>query len=337
MYAGVMETRLFGPTGRHVGVVGVGTWQFGGDWGDVSDQTALDVLDAAVQAGVTLIDTADVYGDGHSEQLIGQFLRSVGTDADRLTVITKMGRRADPHVASAYTYDNFRAWLDRSRTNLGVEQIQLVQLHCPPTAVYCDAQVYDALDRLVDEGVIGAYGVSVERVDEAMTALEHGIASIQIICNVLRHRPLQQVIPAAAAKSVAIIARVPLASGLLTGKFSESTVFAPQDHRTYNRHGEAFDVGETFAGVPYDAGVAAGREMVRIAAEVDGNPTPAQVALRWLIDQPGITSVIPGASSPDQVRANAAAAALPSLAPDIVAQLDQVYATYAAPYVADRW
>lgn len=333
-----MEARVFGPTGRRVGVIGIGTWQYGGDWGDVSDDTALNVLAAAVDAGVTLIDTADVYGDGHSERLIGQFLRAIGSAAaDRLTIITKMGRRADPHVALSYNYDNFRAWLDRSRANLKLERIPLVQLHCPPTAVYSSPEVYDALDRLVDEGVIAAYGVSVERVDEAITALEHDIASIQIICNVLRRRPLTEVFPLAQAKSVAIIARVPLASGLLTGKFGPTTTFAPSDHRTYNRHGEAFDVGETFAGVPYDAGVAAGQALTRLAAQIEGHPTPAQVALRWLIDQPGLTSVIPGASRPEQARANAAAADLPRLSDEVVTELDRVYQTYAAAHVADRW
>ena len=333
-----METRVFGPTGRVVSVVGLGTWQYGGDWGQVSDASALKVLDAAVESGVTLIDTADVYGDGHSEQLIGQYLASIGgADLNGLTVITKMGRRADPHVASAYTYENFRAWLDRSRANLGLDPIPLVQLHCPPTPVYSTAEVYDALDRLVAEQVISAYGVSVETCAEAMAALEHDIASVQIICNVLRRKPLEQVLPRAKAKGVAVIARVPLASGLLTGKFTASTTFAPQDHRTYNRHGESFDVGETFSGVPYEAGVEAGQQMVRIAAGIEGNPTPAQVALRWVIDQDGITAVIPGASRPDQARANAHAASLAPLSPEVLADLEQVYETYAAPYVADKW
>ncbi|MDR0285257.1 MAG: aldo/keto reductase [Propionibacteriaceae bacterium] len=334
-----METRIFGHTGRTVSVIGVGTWQFGGDWGNVSDAQALDTLAAAVDAGVTLIDTADVYGDGHSEQLIGAFLASIGgPEIYGLTVITKMGRRADPHVPGAYTYPNFRAWLDRSRANLRLDTLPLVQLHCPPTPVYSDDAVYDALDRLVEEQVIAAYGVSVETCAEALTALEHpGVTSVQIICNVLRRKPLERVLPVAKAKGVAVIARVPLASGLLTGKFTESTTFAAEDHRTYNRHGEAFDVGETFAGVPYEQGVAAGRELVRIAAELPGQPTPAEVALRWLIDQDGLTAVIPGASRPEQARANAHAAALDPLPEETLAELEAVYLRYAAPYVADRW
>jgi len=332
-----MEQRAFGSTGRQVSVIGQGCWQFGGDWGAVTDATALQVLEAAVHHGVTLLDTADVYGDGHSEAVVGQFLASIGgADENGLTVITKMGRRSNPHVAEAYTYANFRAWVDRSRRNLGMDRLHLVQLHCPPTAVFSNPQVYDDLDRLVGDGAIAGYGVSVETVAEALEALRHEhVVSIQIIVNILRRKPLDTVLPLAAAQGVAVIARVPLASGLLTGRFTTETQFAPEDHRTYNRHGEAFDVGETFSGVPYDEGVKAGAEVVRIA---DGlGCTAAQLALRWLIDQPGLTTVIPGASRPDQAIANAAAAALPPLSADVLDELKQVYDTYAAPYVADRW
>jgi len=332
-----MEQRAFGKTGRQVSVVGQGCWQFGGDWGAVGDETALQVLEAAVHHGVTLLDTADVYGDGHSESLVGQFLASIGgADENGLTVITKMGRRASPHVADAYNYANFRTWLDRSRRNLGMDRLHLVQLHCPPTPVYSNPAVYDALDRLVAEGVIAAYGVSVETVAEALEALEHEhVASIQIIVNILRRKPLDAVLPVAAARGVAVIARVPLASGLLTGRFTADTRFAAEDHRTYNRHGEAFDVGETFSGVPFEEGVKAGAAVARIA---DGlGCTAAQLALRWLIDQPGVTAVIPGASRPQQAAMNAEAAALPPLTADVLEELKRVYDTYAAPYVADRW
>ena len=333
-----MEQRSFGLTGREVGVVGVGTWQFSDDWGDVSDARALSVLEAAVAGGVNLIDTADVYGNGRSEQLIGQFLKSVGgAEAAGLTVLTKMGRRADPHVAEAYTYDNFRAWLDRSRKNLGMDRIHLVQLHCPPTPVYSSEAVYDALRRLVDEGVIAAYGVSVETCDEALEAMKHGVASIQIICNVLRRKPVTVVLPAAAAAGVAVIARVPLASGILSGRFNADTVFPATDHRTYNRHGSSFDVGETFSGVPYEQAVEAGQAMVRVASQIEGQPAPAQVALRWLLDQPGLTAIIPGASRQEQAVANAAAADLPPLSPEVLAKLADIYNKYAAPYLAERW
>lgn len=333
-----METRVFGPTGRQVGVIGLGCWQFGGDWGDVSDIQALNVLSTAVEAGVTLIDTADCYGDGHSEDLVGQFLTSIGGAKENgLTVITKMGRLANPHVESAYCYENFRGWLDRSRKLLRMDRIPVIQLHCPPTPVFSSPKVYEALDRLVSEDVIEAYGVSVETCDEALTAMEHGVVSVQIVCNVLRRKPLEKVLPTAKEKGVAIIARVPLASGLLTGKFTETTSFAPQDHRTFNRYGQAFDVGETFAGVPYEQGVQAGREVARIAAGIAGQPTPSQLALRWLIDQDGITTTIPGASRPEQARLNAEAETLEPLSAEILAELKEIYDRYAAPAVADKW
>ena len=243
-----METRLLGRTGRSVGVVGLGCWQLGADWGSVTEEAALSVLEAAVDSGVTFLDTADVYGDGRSEKLIGTFLRSRGPDHG-ITVATKMGRRADPHTAEAYTLSWFRAWTDRSRENLGVDTLDLVQLHCPPTEVFRRESTYDALDVLVDEGRIASYGVSVETVDEALEAIVRPhVATVQIILNVFRRKPLEQVLPLAAQEGVGIIARVPLASGLLSGKYDEDTQFAADDHRSYNRAGEAFDVGETFAG-----------------------------------------------------------------------------------------
>jgi len=324
---------VLGRTGRSVGVVGLGCWQLGGDWGSVPDDDALAVLDAAVGAGVTFLDTADVYGDGRSERLVGRFLaehRGAG-----LTVATKMGRRADPHVTEAYTLDAFRAWNDRSRENLGVDTIDLVQLHCPPTPVYARDDVYDGLDTLVDEGRIAAYGVSVETVDEALTALARpNLTSIQIILNVFRRKPLERVLPAAAEAGVGIVARVPLASGLLSGKYDEHTTFAADDHRTYNRHGEAFDVGETFAGVPFEAGVAAARE---VAALTPAGASTAQLALRWIIDQPGVSVVIPGARNADQARANAAAADLSRLDAQTQDALAAVYDERIREHVHDRW
>ncbi|MDM7855477.1 aldo/keto reductase [Cellulomonas alba] len=328
-----MEQRVLGRTGRSVGVVGLGCWQLGGDWGSVPDDDAFAVLDAAVGAGVTFLDTADVYGDGRSERLVGRYL-AAHPDAD-LTVATKMGRRADPHVAEAYTLDAFRAWNDRSRQNLGVDTIDLVQLHCPPTPVYSRDDVYDALDTLVDEGRIAAYGVSVETVDEALTAIARpNVASIQIILNIFRRKPLERVLPAAAEAGVGIIARVPLASGLLSGKYDEHTTFAADDHRTYNRHGEAFDVGETFAGVPFDAGVAAARE---VAALTPAGATTAQLALRWIIDQPGVSVVIPGARNADQARANAAAADLAPIDGRTQDALAAIYDERIREHVHDRW
>ncbi|MGW3571610.1 aldo/keto reductase, partial [Streptomyces sp. NPDC000941] len=285
-----MEQREFGRIGRKVSVVGLGTWQLGADWGEVGEDDALAVLDAAVESGVTFFDTADVYGDGRSEQRIGRYLRS-RPDA-RIFVATKMGRRM-PQVAENYTLDNFLAWTDRSRANLGVDTLDLVQLHCPPSSVHSSAAVFDALDTLVDRGRVAAYGVSVETCEEALAAIEHpGTASVQIILNPFRLKPLERVLPAAAAAGVGIIARVPLASGLLSGRYTKDTVFSENDHRTYNRHGEMFDQGETFSGVDFTAGVEAAVEFGELAPE---GATPAQTALRWVVQQPGVTSVIPGA------------------------------------------
>ncbi|WP_029290695.1 aldo/keto reductase [Cellulomonas sp. HZM] len=326
-----METRALGRTGRQVGVVGLGCWQLGGDWGTVEPDTALAVLEAAADAGATFFDTADVYGDGRSEKLVGQF----AAGRDGITVATKMGRRADPQVPEAYTLDVYRAWTDRSRSNLGVDTLDLVQLHCPPTPVYAREQTWDDLDTLVAEGRVAAYGVSVETVDEALTAIAHPhVATVQIILNVFRRKPLERVLPAAAAAGVGIIARVPLASGLLSGKYDEHTTFDASDHRSYNRHGEAFDVGETFAGVPFEVGVAAARE---VAALTPDGATTAQLALRWIVDQPGVSVVIPGARNPEQARANAAAADLAPLDEPTLSALEAVYADRIAEHVADRW
>jgi aryl-alcohol dehydrogenase-like predicted oxidoreductase len=326
-----METRPLGRTGAEVSVVGLGTWQLGGDWGDVDEDTAGAVLDAALDAGVTLLDTADVYGDGRSEERIR---KALAARPDRPFVATKAGRRADPFEAAQYTPENLRAWVDRSRRNLGVDTLDLVQLHCPPPAVYSDQRVYDALDAMVEGGAIAAYGVSVETVAEGLTALEHpGVQSIQVILNVFRRKPLEQLLPAAAARGVGILARVPLASGLLSGRYSESTTFGADDHRNYNRNGEAFDIGETFSGVPYDVGVAAAREFTAIC----GDRSPAQVALRWVVQQPGVTCVIPGARSVEQARSNAAAADLPPLPDAELADLERLYDERIRAHVHDRW
>ncbi|MGW1024571.1 aldo/keto reductase [Streptomyces sp. NPDC002577] len=327
-----MEQRVLGRTGRNVSVVGLGTWQLGADWGDVREEDALAVLDAAVDTGVTFFDTADVYGDGRSEQLIGRYLRE-RPDAG-VFVATKMGRRVE-QIPENYVLDNFRAWNDRSRKNLGVDTLDLVQLHCPPTAVYSSDAVFDALDTLVAEKRIAAYGVSVETCAEALTAIARpGTASVQIILNPFRLKPLEEVLPAAAGAGVGIIARVPLASGLLSGKYTKDTVFAPDDHRTYNRHGESFDQGETFSGVEYESGLEAAAEFSALAPE---GATPAQTALRWIIQQPGVTSVIPGARSVAQASANAEAAQLPPLSEATLAAVRELYDTRIRPQVHHRW
>jgi len=319
--------------GRSVGEIGLGCWQLGADWGNVDDDLSQSILEAAADAGVTLFDTADVYGDGRSERAIGTFLAS-RSDRDRFAVVTKMGRRAEPHVAQAYTLDAFRQWTDRSRENLGVDTLEVIQLHCPPTEVLHDPGTFDALRTLRDEGRVRAWGVSVEKVDEALHVLdEEGLVSIQIIVNVFRRKPLDYVLGRAAAAGVAVLARVPLASGLLSGKYDESTTFAANDHRTYNRGGEAFDVGETFSGVPFDVGVRAARE---VAALTPDGWTTSQLALRWLT-QSGVTAAIPGARTVEQVKQNAAVGDLPGLPDDVMAELARIYHDSIREHVHARW
>lgn len=325
-----MEQRTIGRLGRAVSAVGLGTWQLGGDWGTVDPQAATDTLEAAVAAGVTFFDTADVYGDGRSERFNGA-LRAAHPG---LFVATKMGRRAE-QLLENYSRANFEAWTLRSRENLGMERLDLVQLHCPPDSVYASDAVFAALDELVEQGVMAAYGVSVETCDQALSAIARPhVATVQIILNCFRLKPLERVLPAAAAAGVGIIARVPLASGLLAGRYDTTTKFAPEDHRSYNRAGEAFDVGETFSGVPYEVGLEAVR---RLRELVDPGVSMAAFALRWVLDQPGVSTVIPGARNPEQARANAAAAAL---APLTRAQLDgvaQIYDSLVREHVHGRW
>ncbi|WP_426519979.1 aldo/keto reductase [Diaminobutyricibacter sp. McL0618] len=303
-----MQTRTLGRTGRTVSVIGQGTWQLGADWGDVTEADALAVLEASADAGVTFFDTADVYGDGRSEQVIGTFLAAHPDSG--ITVATKMGRR-EAQDPSNFTLAKFREWTDRSRRNLGVDTLDLVQLHCPPTPVYSTDAVYDALDTLVSDGAIAAYGVSVETCDEALTAIARpGTATVQIILNAFRLKPLDAVLPAARDAGVGIIARVPLASGLLSGRYTASTTFSPDDHRSYNRHGEAFDVGETFSGVDFETGVAAAQEFVTL---VPAGLTPAEAAIAWVAEQDGVSTVIPGARSVEQAQKNAAAGSVGDL------------------------
>jgi aryl-alcohol dehydrogenase-like predicted oxidoreductase len=327
-----VEERILGRTGRAISAVGLGTWQLGADWGEVGDPAAFAVLGAAAESGVTFLDTADVYGDGRSERLIGRFL--AGNPGLRMMVATKMGRRV-PQDPAAYTLSNFRAWTDRSRANLGADTLDLVQLHCPPTLVYSLDAVYDALDTLVAEQRIAAYGVSVETCGEALTAITRpGIASVQIILNAFRRKPLDEVLPAAQAAGVGIIARVPLASGLLSGRYTHDTSFGASDHRSYNRHGAAFDVGETFSGVDFDTGVDAAREF---AALTPAGATAAQTALRWVIQQPGVTTVIPGARNPEQARQNSAAAGLPPLTAAQLSSIEDIYDRRLRAKVHGRW
>lgn len=314
-------------------MIGLGTWQLGADWGEVDDEDALATLSAAVDSGVSFLDTADAYGDGRSEQLIGAFLKA--RPDDDIVVGTKMGRRVMPQRPEIYTLDNFRAWTDRSRANLGVDTLDLVQLHCPPTVVYSTDEVFDALDTLVAEERIAAYGVSAETRAEALAAIARpGVASVQLIVNMLRLGPLRDVLPAARQAGVGIIARVPLASGLLSGRYDEHTTFAANDHRNFNRRGEAFDIGETFSGVDFATGVEAVR---RLAPLVPPGVAMARFALRWIVDQPGISVVIPGARNPRQAADNAAAASLAPLPDEVLAAVREVYDELIAPQVEERW
>ncbi len=300
-----MQQRPLGRTGRDVSAIGLGTWQLGADWGAVSESDAEAVLEASVARGVTLFDTADVYGDGRSEALIGRFLAA--RPGHGITVATKMGRRLAQEPEN-YTPDNFRTWTARSRANLGVDTLDLVQLHCPPSSVIDADATYDALDELVADGAIAAYGVSVETCAQALAAISRPhVTNVQIIFNPFRLKPFDEVLPAAEAAGVAIFARVPLASGLLSGKYTATTAFAADDHRAYNRQGEAFDRGETFSGVDYEVGLSAARELA--ASLPEGVSLPA-ATLAWIASRVGITSVIPGARSVAQAEANADAASL---------------------------
>jgi aryl-alcohol dehydrogenase-like predicted oxidoreductase len=325
-----MKARTVGRLGRDFSEIGFGAWQIGADWGEVSEDAALETLRASADAGVTFFDTADVYGDGRSERLVGRLRQ----ERPEIFVATKMGRRVE-QVVENYTPENFRAWNDRSRTNLGMDTLDLVQLHCPPTDLYYLPAVFEDLEAMVSEGRIAAYGVSVERVEEALKAIEYpNVASVQIIFNPFRQRPAGVFFREAAARGVGVIVRVPLASGLLTGKYTRETTFGADDHRTFNRHGEQFDVGETFAGVPFEAGLDAVEELRPVVPE---GASMAQFALRWILMHDAVSTVIPGARNPEQARANAAAAGLAPLDASVMAHVAAVYEQRIAPYVHQRW
>ena len=329
----MMERRRIGRLGRDVTPLGFGAWAIGGNWGDVSHETAKDTLHAALDAGVDFVDTADVYGDGRSERIIAEVLAE--RDGPRPFVATKAGWRLDPHTAEGYTAEALTAFVDRSRENLRMERLDLVQLHCPPREIYYRPEVFAVLDAMVAEGRVAAYGVSVEKVEEALKAIEYpGVATVQIIYNMFRQRPAALFFGEARAKGVGVIARVPLASGLLTGKMSAASVFAAEDHRTFNRTGASFDVGETFAGVPFDVALEA-VEALRTTVP-DGMPMAA-FALRWCLMEEAVSVVIPGAKSPDQARANSAALAVPALSEDVMAEAREVYDRLVAPHVHQRW
>ncbi|MBN8950662.1 MULTISPECIES: aldo/keto reductase [unclassified Rhizobium] len=328
-----MQTREFGQTGRKVSEIGFGAWAIGAAWGEVNDEEALAALHAALDTGVTFIDTADVYGDGHSERLIAKVMKERG--GQRPFIASKAGRRLPQQSVEGYSAENLNGWIDRSLKNLETDCLDLVQLHCPPTDLYYHPEVFERLDRLVEQGKIRNYGVSVERVEEALKAIEYpGIVSIQIIFNAFRQRPIEHFFKQAQDKKVAIIARVPLASGLLSGKFKKDTRFETNDHRLFNRNGEAFDVGETFSGVPYEVGLDA---VEKVRPLVSGDTTMAKFALRWILMFDAVTVAIPGARNPAQARSNAEAAGLPAISQAAMQEIRSIYDTYIRQYVHQRW
>jgi aryl-alcohol dehydrogenase-like predicted oxidoreductase len=327
-----VQSRRLGKTERDVSEIGFGAWAIGGGWGETNDEESLAAMHAAVDAGVTFFDTADGYGDGRSERLIAQLLR----DRDEpLVVATKFGRRLAEQKVSGYTYDNLRGWLERSRENLAVDTVDLVQLHCPPWDAYYTPSIFESCERLVDEGLVRNYGVSVEKVEEALKAIAYpSVATVQIIFNIFRQRPAELFFEQARLRNVGVIVRVPLASGLLTGKFSKDTSFAADDHRSFNRHGEQFDVGETFSGVDYATGVETADEL---KALVPSGASLTQLALRWILDHESVSTVIAGAKTSDQVRDNAAASELPPLPEATRAAIATLYRERIAPHVHQRW
>ena len=327
-----MKYRELGTTGLSVSAISFGAWAIGGTWGNVSQSESQRALATAADQGVNFFDTADVYGDGLSERLVGELVRSRQTP---IYVATKAGRRLSPHTADGYTRANLEAFVERSLTNLGMDAVDLLQLHCPPIEVYYRPEVFGALDDLKAAGKIRHYGVSVEKVEEGLIALEYpGVESIQLIFNLFRMRPAELLLERARARSVGIIARVPLASGMLTGKLSPASTFEPDDHRNFNRRGEAFDVGETFSGVPFDVGLEA---VEKLRALVPPGQTLIDLALAWILSHPEVTCAIPGAKSPEQVAHNVRAAELDPLAPGLLDAIRAIYDEHISRHVHTRW
>lgn len=327
-----MEYRTLGKTGYKVSEISFGAWAIGGTWGDVNDIESMAALHAAIDSGVNFIDTADVYGDGHSERLVGRLLKE---RSENILVATKAGRRLDPHVSSGFSRQNIEAFIDRSLSNLDVDALDLLQLHCPPSDVYEQPEVFAMLDDLKRIGKIRHYGVSVEKIEEALKAMEHeGVATVQIIFNAFRQRPAEIFFEQAVAHNVGILARVPMASGLLTGKMSTESTFAADDHRQFNRHGEAFDKGETFSGVDFATGLEAVESLRPL---VPDNTSMAQFALRWILMHDAVTCAIPGARNVAQASDNAAASELPALSDNIMAAVRLVYDNKIRPQVHHLW
>jgi aryl-alcohol dehydrogenase-like predicted oxidoreductase len=328
-----MEYRQLGRTDMKVSAVSFGAWAIGGTWGPVDDERSMSALHAAVDAGVNFVDTADVYGDGRSERLVARLRRE--RPGERIFVATKAGRRLPKQSAEGYTRENLTAWVERSLQNLGTDTVDLLQLHCPHPRVYDQPEVFGVLDDLVAAGKLRYYGISVETIDEALRGIRHrGVQSVQIIFNMFRLRPAQDFFPAARERKVGILARVPLASGLLTGKMRADSVFAAEDHRHFNREGQSFDKGETFSGVPYAVGL---RAVEELRALVPAGATLGQLALRWILMFPDVTCAIPGAKTPQQARDNVGAGAVPPLDERAMAAVQAVYDARIRPHVHGSW
>lgn len=331
-YTTDMKYRILGKTGYKISEISYGSWSLGADWGDVTREQSLATLNAAIDNGVNFIDTADVYGDGRSERIIGEFLK---TRRERIYVATKAGRRLSPHTAEGYTKKNLNAFVDRSLKNLGVATLDLLQLHCPPTPVYYTRNVFDALEEMVQKKKIRHYGVSVEKVEEGLKALEYpGLATVQIIYNMFRQRPAELFFKEAMKRKVGIIVRVPLASGLLSGKMTKKTEFAKNDHRNYNREGKFFDVGETFAGVDLTKGLAAVEQLKKIKPQEYSMP---QFALKWILMNKAVSTVIPGGKRPEQIESNTQSSVLPRLPKKVMDEVERVYSVAIKPEVHHKW
>jgi len=327
-----MQYRQLGRTGLEVSSCSFGSWAIGGNWGQVDDKESLAALHIAIDLGVNFIDTADVYGDGRSERLISQVLKDRSED---LIVATKAGRRLDPHTSEGYNRENLTAFIDRSLKNLGVETLDLVQLHCPPIEVYYRPEVFGFLDDLVKSGKIRFYGVSVEKVEEAIKAVEFpNVQTVQIIFNIFRERPVDLFFKLAKQKQVGILARVPLSSGMLTGKMTSNTKFEAEDHRQFNRNGESFDKGETFSGVDYQLSLKAVEELRHLVPE---GWSMAQFALRWILMHDAVTCVIPGAKRPSQAQDNALAADLLPIPQDVMNNVQDIYNKFIKDQVHHLW
>ena len=328
-----MIYRKLGKTGFEVSEISLGTWQVGGKWGDdFSHATAHKILNTAVDTGINFIDTADVYGGGESEKAVGKFVKS---RSERIFVATKCGRQLNPHTNEAYKPAVLRKFVEDSLKNMGLETLDLIQLHCPPTEVYYRPEIFELFDRLKDEGKILNLGISVEKVEEALKGIEfENVTSVQIIFNMFRQRPAELFFEQAQKKNVGIIVRVPLASGLLTGKFSKQTTFTEGDHRNFNRNGELFDKGETFSGIDYETGLAAVEELKAIFPQ---NDNLASIALRWILQHDAVSTIIPGASRSEQVTANLDSLNLSNLSENQLAKINSIYTNHIKKSVHQLW